>query len=160
MNIRTLVLAFAAVLIFGGLIGLYRSLHPYDATFDTVRAVDAETAAEPGTKTIEIRADHGGWQAIGKGPLAVNAVGKINFGGHDAIPGKSDMIAPEESPAPGLPQGILLAKIGETGKPFKCGGACKISASGDIYLAINDSDYSDNSGIYIVTILKNSGRIK
>jgi hypothetical protein len=160
MNIKILLLSLAAVLIFGVLIGLYRTLHPYEKGFETDRIVDAETTVESGTKTIEIRANQPGWQSIGKGPLAINAVGRINYGGREAVPGKSETLAGEGSPAPGLPQGILLAKIGETGKPFKCGGVCKVTANDNIYLAINDSDYSDNSGVYTVTILRNPGEDK
>lgn len=155
MNIKILLLSAAAVIIFGVLVGLYKSLHPYDPGFETVKITDTEAVARGGG-TIEIPGNRSGWQLIGKGPLAINAVGKINCGGHEALPGRSDALAPDGSPAPGLPQGILLAKIGETGKPFKCGGVCKIAAKDNIYLGINDSDYGDNSGAYNVTVLRNS----
>ena len=155
MNIKILLLSAAAVIIFGVLVGLYKSLHPYDPGFATVKVTDAETVARS-SGTLEILGNQSGWQLIGKGPLAINAVGKINVGGHEALPGKSDTLAPDGSPAPGLPQGILLAKIGETGKPFKCGGVCKIAAKDNIYLGINDSDHRDNSGGYNVTVFRNS----
>jgi hypothetical protein len=157
MNIKILLLSLAAVLIFGVLVGLYRTMHPYEQGFETTTLVNAETTGESGTEIIEIRGEQPGWQLIGKGPLAINAVGKITSGGHEAVPGKSETLAGDGSPAPGLPQGILLAKIG---KPFKCGGVCKITTKDNIYLAINDSDYNDNSGVYTVTILRNSDQDK
>ena len=155
MSIKILLILLAAVVIFGVLVGAYKSLHPYDPSFETAKTVEAEPAI-PVNGTIEIQANQPGWRLIGKGPLAINANGTINYGGHEAVPGKSDTIAPEGAPAPGLPQGILLAKIGETGKPFKCGGVCKIAFKDNIYLAINDTDYADNTGAYNVTILRNS----
>ena len=54
----------------------------------------------------------------------------------------------------GGPYGALVGKIGVSGTPFLIGSSYTFtpSASGDLYLAVNDNlfDYSDNHGNFIV----------
>jgi hypothetical protein len=51
----------------------------------------------------------------------------------------------------GIPFGVLLAKEGDTGQPVQA-GPCRNFKSGDktVYVAVNDSDFSNNHGSYVV----------
>jgi hypothetical protein len=103
-------------------------------------------------RVIELQATES-WRLVGKGPMRFRAAGTVDLGGglrtvpnDKQRPGDVNVIAPD------LPYGTLLAKIGETGKPFKIGIIGQIAANDVIYLAINDSDRSDNSGFYTITL--------
>ena len=53
---------------------------------------------------------------------------------------------------PGLQFGMLIGKIGEDGEPFKIGSFYKAeTVNKELYVAINDSYYSDNRGKYVIT---------
>jgi hypothetical protein len=55
-------------------------------------------------------------------------------------------------PAPGLPCWSLIARIG-SGAPFEVGTATRITAvSGELYLGVNDDDFSANSGSWAAAI--------
>ncbi len=56
---------------------------------------------------------------------------------------------------PNQPTGALIAKVGEDGTPFYVGNdkaPFNITQNGNLYLGINDSNYEDNSGKFIVTV--------
>lgn len=56
--------------------------------------------------------------------------------------------------APGLVPWSLVGKIGPSGTPFEIGAGTTITAasSGDLYLSVNDNNFSDNSGDWNVSI--------
>ena len=60
-------------------------------------------------------------------------------------------------PIRGMGAGGLIARVGN-GKPFKIGAVAKtlMPDSGELYLGINDIDFSNNSGEYHVTITRSS----
>lgn len=71
--------------------------------------------------------------------------------------------APDFYPIAGVPGGILIGKIGETGIPFIVGQGTFVSAyewqardgiqnSGLLYLRINDDILSDNKGSVVVAV--------
>ena len=151
MNIRPLLLIFAAVVAFGSAVRFYRALHPYDPSLPPAGQSN-EPPARADETSFELRAEEVHWKPIGTGPVAINAKGNMKISGYVASPGKSYLTASDDAPAPGLQRGILVAKIGETGRPFKCGGVCKIAVKGNIYLAINDSPDAEHSGFYTVTV--------
>ncbi len=68
--------------------------------------------------------------------------------------GSSRYQAPSYYPIPGGPGGILIARIGEQGKPFYVGGYRKFETrnSGLLYLRINDDILTDNEGWVSVDI--------
>ncbi len=102
--------------------------------------------------TFEMPANQGGWRGVGKGPMDIRAEGTIDLGGQTAVPDDTKRKGDVKALAPRLPYGMLIAKIGENGQPFRIGVWNKISAKEEVYLAINDDDHSDNSGFYTVTI--------
>ena len=74
--------------------------------------------------------------------------------------------APDFYPIAGVPGGILIGKIGETGTPFIVGNGTTVSAyewqaregeqmSGFLYLRINDDILSDNKGAVVVAVTVN-----
>lgn len=151
MNLRLLLLAIAGIGLFALSVELYRTFNPYDPTLKANQGSDVNALpALPGS--FDLYANQPRWQPIGRGPLSITAAGTINFGGQTATPGASKTIGGQTALAPGVPLGILVAKIGETGEPFKCGIGCKISAKDTVYVAINDFDHDDNTGFYVVTI--------
>jgi hypothetical protein len=117
-------------------------------------AVPVRDNFDPPVRTLELPASMAGWQEIGNGPVTLWATGTIDIGGQTATPGKSEKPGDEAALAPALGYGILLARIGEDGKPFKAGSITKIAAKEKIYVAINDSSYDENQGFYVVTIKK------
>ncbi len=54
--------------------------------------------------------------------------------------------------------GALIGRIGPSGQPFAIGSNASITmpASGELYLGINDSDFSDNGGGYTVQMARAS----
>jgi hypothetical protein len=104
-------------------------------------------------RSIQIQADHGDWVAIGRGPMLIRAEGTINLGGgHIAAPDDNRLPGNANALVPNLPLGVLVGKIGGSGEPFKIGRISQIAMTDVVYLAINDSDHSDNSGAYIIKI--------
>jgi hypothetical protein len=58
-------------------------------------------------------------------------------------------------PIPDVPVGALIGKIGENGDPFAVGTAAAqipMPATGRLFLGINDSEFTDNSGLFQVEI--------
>ncbi|MCP4147945.1 MAG: hypothetical protein GY757_09350 [bacterium] len=56
---------------------------------------------------------------------------------------------------PNQPTGAIIAKIGKRGEPFYVGddkAPFQISKKGNLFIGINDYNFTDNSGKYIVTI--------
>jgi len=88
---------------------------------------------------------------LGKGAFGV--VWLVERGGITSTPqgvirsgeGVKNALAPE------LPFGAIIAKIGN-GKPFLVGYKKDFNTQEQVYLAINDSDYSDNSGSFTIRI--------
>lgn len=141
---------------------LYRVFLPYDPDAQSLfnqpnnrNSTEIAAKSENGTPgTFKLLADQAGWQPLGKGPLAITAVGTIDLGGSTATADGTKIPADSAAPAPGLPLGVLVAKIGENGKPFNCKSKCKIAAMDQIFITINDSTYDDNQGFYVITVLK------
>jgi hypothetical protein len=101
-------------------------------------------------RTIVMRADQSGWVPIGRGPVLIRADGTIKIGEHNAVPDDDARPGDGNALVPTLPYGMLVGKIGESGPAFKVGRVCQIASKDNVYLAINDSDHSDNSGAYTV----------
>lgn len=56
---------------------------------------------------------------------------------------------------PNQPTGAIIAKVGDKGEPFYVGNdkaPFQITREGNLYIGVNDFDFSDNSGKFIVTI--------
>jgi hypothetical protein len=101
---------------------------------------------------IEISANKAGWQPIGRGPMRITAQGKVSLGDLETTPDDKQKKGDEKALVPKLNYGQLACRIGENGQPFYIGRRGQIASKEIVYLAINDSDYSDNSGSYIVTV--------
>ncbi len=56
--------------------------------------------------------------------------------------------------APGLVPWSLVGKIGQSGTPFEIGLITNLSGapSGELYLSVNDNNFSDNSGFWSISI--------
>lgn len=104
-------------------------------------------------RVIELRANEPGWKAVGSGPLTIKAEGTIDIGGLQTAPDDNRWAGDARALVRGLPYGMLVAKIGETGEPFRVGKMAQVAMKDVVYLAINDADYSDNSGSYTVTLI-------
>jgi len=104
-------------------------------------------------KTMEINATEPGWTLVAHGPITIESYGLINVGGLDSDPrGNVNRPGDANTVVPNLPYGALLAKVGENGQPFAVEWYAQISMREMIYVAINDSDYSDNTGTYTVVV--------
>lgn len=103
-------------------------------------------------RMIEMRADEPGWKPVGRGPMRISSDGKIDIGQFETTPDDKQRPGDEKALAPKLHYGNLVCKIGENGQPFYVGRRAQVASRDIVYLAINDSDYSDNSGSYVVTI--------
>ncbi|MGB7069271.1 MAG: hypothetical protein WBD22_07230 [Pyrinomonadaceae bacterium] len=149
-SIFTKGLAILALLLFG--LRMYIVNGGPDVKPKFIDAAVIPSALRPGeVRRIDIHARRPGWTALGKGPLELWAHGTIDAGGFTAKPDRSSIPGDNSSISPELPYGVLLAKVGEDGHPFKAGIATSIASTDVIYLAINDSNYEDNSGKYRIT---------
>jgi len=76
---------------------------------------------------------------------------------HELATGGAGTGSPNDRfPVPSLPNGALIGRIG-TGRPFAIGNnrdAIPMSANGRLFLGINDFDFSDNSGAFIVNVIR------
>jgi hypothetical protein len=104
-------------------------------------------------RVIALNANEPGWKPVGRGPMRITADGAIDIGGLKTGPGDKKRPGDDKALAPKLPYGALICRIGEQGQPFFIGNHGQVASKEIVYLAINDSDYSDNSGSYIVTII-------
>jgi hypothetical protein len=102
--------------------------------------------------TFRLNANLAGWHPIGTGTFSLEVTGGIDFGGGNmAGPNGSRIIADNTGLVAGVPFGTLVAKIGETGRPFQVGSLRRFDAGSEtVYLAINDSYYDDNLGAYMI----------
>jgi hypothetical protein len=57
--------------------------------------------------------------------------------------------------APGFVPWSLVGKMGTNGQPFQAGSRCTVIApiAGELYLSVNDDNFTDNSGSWLVTII-------
>ena len=104
-------------------------------------------------RTIALNANEPGWKPVGRGPVRITATGMIDIGGLKTTPGDKLRAGDDKALAPKLAYGALICKIGENGTPFFIGSHGQVASKDVVYLAINDSDYTDNTGSYIVTIV-------
>lgn len=145
--------------LFGALIlgiGIYMLLHPkQDETPAQISQPAQQNNDISNYKTINFPANRGGWYPVGSGDFVVKVTGNIDFGGISSTPkgvvrtgeGVKLALTPE------FPFGAVVGKIGADGKPFFVGSDYSFNAGNKhVYLAINDSIYSDNTGNYIVEI--------
>jgi hypothetical protein len=100
-------------------------------------------------RVIEIYANQPGWTLVAHGPVKLESYGLIDVGGLESDP-RGNVNRPGDAKAlvPRLPYGALVAKIGEKGEPFAIEWYTQVSMKEMVYVAINDADYSDNSGSY------------
>jgi hypothetical protein len=92
----------------------------------------------------------------------ITANGLVNYGGNP-----STVAAPEglggtywtNTVAPSLPSVSLVARVGPAGVPFYIGRARSFIAQvgGELFLGVNDSNFSDNSGGWVATINQAGG---
>ncbi|MBA4311871.1 MAG: hypothetical protein C0417_04480 [Chlorobiaceae bacterium] len=75
--------------------------------------------------------------------------------GPEGMGGPDWMMAPD-GPLPGAASHSVIGKIGSTGTTFYIGKNCSFKANviGELYLGINDKDFSDNYGYYVAFITK------
>jgi hypothetical protein len=122
--------------------------------------VPEETASEPPPppklyldegeqRIVEIQANQPGWTLVAHGPVKLESYGLINVGGLESDP-RGNVTRPGDAKVlvPRLPYGALVAKIGEKGEPFAIEWYAQVSMKEMVYVAINDAEYSDNSGSY------------
>jgi hypothetical protein len=105
-------------------------------------------------RVFGLPATRAGWSPIGSGSFTIEVSGQIDFGGITSTPegvrrtgeGVKNALAPE------LPFGAVIAKIGDNGRPLVVGYSHRFDTEERVYIAINDSDYSDNSGSYRIRV--------
>lgn len=69
--------------------------------------------------------------------------------------GEVDVIWDKKKPLPNQPTGALIARVGENGQAFYVGNdkaPFKIPVAGELFVGINDSNFDDNSGKFVVII--------
>ena len=110
----------------------------------------AVTISKP-DNVINFPANREGWQSIGSGTFTLNVSGQIDIGGVIVSPKGWSKLGDDTALVAGLPFGAIIAKIGN-GKPFLVGDNYKFDTQEQVYIAINDSDYSDNTGSFKVHI--------
>jgi hypothetical protein len=92
------------------------------------------------------------WVAICTEDCSLSVTGEVDYGGETATPDHSPRMGDLTAKACGLPFGVLIAKVGESGKPFKVGSQSQIKSGGKtVYVVVNDSYYGDNHGSYKVS---------
>ncbi len=85
----------------------------------------------------------------GRGDIMIAANASSGVGGSPAA--TSPLI---RYPLPGTPVGALIARIGK-GKPFAIGANTQpmaMTATGQLFLGVNDEHFEDNTGTYTVTL--------
>jgi hypothetical protein len=119
--------------------------------------------------------NHEGWYSIGKGALTIGVYGAVCLKQNCANASQAtvagwmymgDKPAGEGALAPNLRWGALIAKIGKNGEPFAPFTGRNLEYHFDtkeeIFIGINDSDYTDNGGEFGICIFpfgtKTSGR--
>src|SRR5262245_15282378 len=91
--------------------------------------------------------------------IRLNASGSINVStaansGPDGNPAAS--VASSRYPVASAPVGALIGRIGN-GRPFMIGAPpdpISMTANGQLFLGINDDNFSDNTGNYSVTVIR------
>ena len=114
--------------------------------------VATRTLPEGTDRALELRANEPGWKAVGRGPITIKAAGMVDIGGMQAAPDDQKRPGDDKALVPDLPYGMLVGKVGENGPAFRIGKLAQIAMKETVYLAINDADYSDNSGAYMITL--------
>jgi hypothetical protein len=108
---------------------------------------------EGNEQAIEIYANESKWMPVGRGPLTIAAAGTADLGnGLKTAPDDQKKPGDNKALVPDLPYGMLVGKVGENGAPFRIGKHAQIAMKETVFLAINDDDYSDNSGSYVITV--------
>jgi hypothetical protein len=94
------------------------------------------------------------WRLIGSGTFTLKIEGSINYGGSDRTVTTESRInlGDKDALAPGIPFGVMVGKIGEKGEPFQLFSTYKYDGNENLYIALNDSYYGDNTGQYIVKV--------
>lgn len=107
------------------------------------------------------------WQSVGvqvhaNEAVAIRAEGEWLYtpGEYHGPEGHPRYPAPSFYPIAGVPGGILIGKIGETGTPFVVGSYTEqpvrdLPEDGLLYLRINDDLLSDNKGSVVIDITVN-----
>lgn len=119
---------------------------------------------------LRIPATYGKWLSLGRGPMTFrlpsvfsrilvdgtdNSITPVGDGTHYGTP------APSSAIGPGLKLGALIVKIGQNGTPFQpfTRGDTKrlldgytVNAIDEVFIAINDSDFSDNRGEHVIIV--------
>lgn len=112
---------------------------------------DQLTKREDGS--IRFPANKEGWYLIGTGHFVLEIKGTIDFGGKEATADTSQIASDPRCLVPDELVGVVVARIGREGRPFKV-GSYRTFNSGDqpVYIAINDSYYKDNTGFYTIYV--------
>lgn len=124
-------------------------------------ATSGTPGAQPGAGT-EIRvAANRAWTPTGitvqKGqPLTFSSTGQVQLaaaGGLTATVDGTQTMAGARASLPGVASGALIGRIGN-GKPFGIGSQTTITApsTGPLYLGVNDDQFEDNSGEFVVNV--------
>jgi hypothetical protein len=142
-------LILLAVLLFGLRMWL---VNPPDTIGDGIEVRQTKDETDGTERIIHFAADQAGWRPIAKGPIVIRSSGTIDIGGQRTVPDDEARPGDEKALVPTLPYGMLVGKIGEKGQPFKIGKIAQVAIKDTVYIAINDSDYSDNSGTYTVKV--------
>lgn len=143
-------------------------LHPLNASAAAAASSTATTAAAQaaaGLRQVTVNVPgNQPWTAtnvtVKRGDhIRVNASGSINVNsamssGPDGNPAAT--VGSSRYPIANAPNGALIARIGN-GRPFLLGAPpepISMTANGQLFLGINDDNFSDNGGNYSVTIIR------
>jgi hypothetical protein len=91
--------------------------------------------------------------------LRFDVSGEIKFGMGDnqtATAGGNTSVLNPSFPVPSLPVGALIGRVGN-GAPFPIGASADpltVDRTGRLFLGINDDQHGDNSGQFVVTIIR------
>jgi len=138
-------------------------LHPLNSSAPASAAAAAALPAGQQAGTVNV-AGNQPWTptniTVRRGQqIRVNASGSINVStaassGPDGAPAAT--VASSRYPVPNAPVGALIGRIGN-GRPFVIGAPpdpISMTANGQLFLGINDDNFSDNGGNYSVTIIR------
>ena len=118
-------------------------------------------------RKLVIPATYGKWFYIGRGPLKISRGDLFTYINLDGTPKKANAGGYNwgtntDALAPNIALGSIIGKIGENGQPFQVLPILMyqtfptkdytVDISDKVYIAINDSDYTDNRGQHVVFV--------
>lgn len=125
---------------------------------DVILPEGGEAVTKTGSGQINFPATHEGWYSLGKGPFTIGIYGTVSTDAPNNMwtnPTGFKKVMGDDALAPGLALGALVAKRGKNGKPFApITNDLEFDYDGteELFIGINDSDYTDNKGYFRLCI--------